>query len=524
MRTKLLFISIFLLLLSCNQITTKKGFITEKKANNRIDDIIGQIEEPQIPSDTINLIEFSGHEPDTEGTIDFHGYIQDAIDSLSARGGGWLRFANTGGTNDWIKYTQTYRIEGYIDIKSNVGLLIDKSIRLFFPFAPEKYLNDGEGVLTRYEGTTIHSFAPLIRSFNAENIAIKAHGQTGAIPLIDGDGEKWQRWMWEGEANRSERGLKPSYQKLKDINNQDVPIAERVYTDPESHYFRPQTMEFFLTKNVLVEGIKITRSPFWCIKPVFSESCTFRNIYFDAMVVNNDGIDPSSSKNILIENITFGNHDDNVALKAGRDKEGRDGAIVANTDLENIDSEYINDGRIGGSTENVVIRNCAFSGHYAICIGSEMSGGVREVYAVDNFSIGSVNMGVFLKSSRLRGGTIENIYVNGLHLNESRSGVVALVPNYDKADEANFPPTFRNIQIENVSCQNSEAGIRIFGWKDEPIRNVYLKSFELHNVKKDLLEINNSENIILEDVIINGKKEDKVIEEKYKDGKPPTMI
>jgi polygalacturonase len=388
--------------------------MTKSEADKKIEEIIAGIEEAQIPSDTLDIIEFSGYKPDEAGTVDFHPYINSAIDSLAARGGGWILFRNTRPLEDWIKFTETYQVRGSIELKSNVGILIDRSVRLFFPFDPVRYLDQGKGVLTRYEGTTIYSFAPLIRAFNQENIAIKARGESGAIPVIDGDGENWQRWMWEGEAERVRRGLKPSYQLLKDVNNADIPIVERIYIDPGNDFFRPHTMEFFLCKKVLVDGVKINRSPFWCVKPVFSQSCVFRNMYFDAMVVNNDGIDPESSKNILIENITFGNHDDNVAIKAGRDKEGRDGAIVAGTELESIESEYINDGRIKGPTENVVIRNCVFNGHYAICIGSEMSGGVRNVFAVDNMSAGTVNMGVFIKSSRLRGGTVENIYIPGI--------------------------------------------------------------------------------------------------------------
>ena len=498
---------------------------TEEEVKENVRKILDQIKEPEIPGDTINLIEFSGQKPDSEGSVDFYPYIQKAIDQLAEKGGGWLLFAHSQGIETWLRYEETYRIEGAIQLKSNVGLIIDRSVRLFFPFGPEKYLVNGKGVLTRYEGTTIYSFSPLIRAFNVHDIAIVSRGETGAMPLIDGDGEKWQRWMWEGEGERRKRGLKPAYQALKDINNADVPIAERVYTDPGSDYFRPEMMEFFLCENILVDGIKLTNSPFWCVKPVFSQSGTFRNMAFDAMVVNNDGIDPESSKNILIENISFGNHDDNVAIKAGRDKEGRDGAIVQGTELEDIESEYINNGRITGPTENVVIRNCMFEGHYAICVGSEMSGGVRNIYALDNYSVTKVNMGFFLKSSRLRGGTVENIYINGMKLNQTKGPVIAMIPNYDKADKSPYVPTFRNIQIENVSSESSEDGIVIHGWSDQPVRNIWLESIRLQNVRKDKVEVHQSEDIVLKDVKVNGQEYDTTITETVDEGnKPPERI
>jgi polygalacturonase len=220
----------------------------------------------------------------------------------------------------------------------------------------------------------------------------------------------------------------------------------------------------------------------------------------------------------------FGNHDDNIAIKAGRDKEGRDGALVTGTELENIESEYITNNRITGPTENVVIRNNHFYGHYAICIGSEMSGGVRNVYAVDNYSVKEVNMGFFIKSSRLRGGTVENIYVNGLKLNHVKNEVLSIVPNYDKADESPYPPTIRNVQIENVRSQSSGRGILIHGWYDEPVRNVFLKDINLSGVNQNPMQIEQSKNIVLKDVSVNDSIYHETIDHMDKGEAPPEKI
>jgi polygalacturonase len=521
---KLSLLALLVFLYSCNSQKAGNGFITERQANENINKIIEAIQEPEIPSDTIDLIKFSGHSPDENGSINFRPWIEAALDSLDKMGGGWLLMPNTQKITSWLRYTETYRIEGPIELRSNTGLILDRSVRLFFPFNPDSFLKEGKGVLTRYEGTTIYSFSPLIRAFNKENVAIVSRGKSGGMPEIDGDGEKWQKWMWDGEQERVRKGLKASYQLLKDINNADVPIAERVYTDPENDFFRPETMEFFLCKNVLVEGIKIVNSPFWCVKPVFSESCTFRDMRFDAMAVNNDGIDPESSKNILIENIMFGNHDDNIAIKAGRDKEGRDGALVAGTELENIESEYINNGRITGAAEEIVIRNCHFYGHHAICIGSEMSGGVRNVYAVDNYCVKEVNMGLFIKSSRLRGGTVENIYIRNLKINRTKSEVIAIVPNYDKADDSPYPPLFKNIQIENLECDSSQQGILIHGWSDKPVENVYLKNVVLNRVVEDELIVEQSKNIVFENLIVNGENYNETLDKTDEDETPPDKI
>lgn len=193
-----------------NNTTDRQPLFTRAETEAAAEEIIAQISEPEIPADTINLIAYAGQKPDSEGTVDFYPYIQKAIDELATKGGGWLLFAHSQGIKTWLRYEETYRIEGAIQMKSNIGIIVDRSVRLFFPFGPENYLPNGQGVLTRYEGTTIYSFSPLFRAFNAKNIAIISRGETGAMPLIDGDGEKWQRWMWEGEGARREQGLMPA--------------------------------------------------------------------------------------------------------------------------------------------------------------------------------------------------------------------------------------------------------------------------------------------------------------------------
>ncbi len=479
-----------------------------ERIDDRVDQIIDQIPEPSIPDQTINLVEFSGHKPDRDGTYDFRNDIQRAVDLLAEQSGGTLLFRNSTSKDDWLRYQETFRIRGPIFLRNHTKLLIEPSVRLLFEFGPEHYLQNGRPVLTRYEGTTIYSFSPCLRAFRANDIVIEGTGGSGAMPVIDGDGEKWQRWMWEGEAGRRERGVKPAYQALKDVNNQGIPVRERVYADPGNDFYRPALMQFFLCKNIRIQGIKMTNSPFWCVHPVFSENVIIRDLLFDAYVVNNDGIDPESSRNVLIENIQFGNHDDNVAIKAGRDLEGREGADITGTELQGIRSRYIQDNRLGGAAENIVIRNCIFKGHYAIAIGSEMSGGVRHVYALDNRSIQDVNMGFFIKSSRTRGGVVENVYVRDLHLNRVDKDVISMVPNYDNDTVSPYPPVFRHIRIRHVSAVSAQNGIRLYGWHDAPVENVKLQHVKIDRVEVVQLKIEQSKNVVLRDVVIDGLKKD----------------
>ncbi len=485
---------------ACHRLCPGAGLV-----NERIDAIASAIPEPVIPDRMVNLIKFSGHKPDSNGSYDFWPDINRAIDELAAEGGGTLLLPHTAGRSEWIRYRETYRVKGPIQLKSNICLLFEPSVMLYFEFDPRSYLPDGRGVLTRYEGTTLYTFSPLIRAFDAANVVISATGGSGSMPVIDGDGERWQSWMYAGEQRRSSGGREPAYEHLKAINNADVPVRERIYDNPGDDFFRPATIQFFMCRNVLVEGVKITNSPFWCVHPTFSENVIIRNLLFDAQVVNNDGIDPDSSRNVLIENVMFDNHDDNVAVKSGRDREGRDGADITGTELEGMKSRYIRNNRLGGPAENVVIRNCVFKGHYAIAVGSEMSGGVRGVYALNNIAPQQVNMGLFIKSSRKRGGVVDDVYVHNLCLNTVTNDVISVIPNYDDDLQSPYPPRFQNIHISSVSAKNASNGVRIYGWQDAPVENITLCDVRIDNVTGQSIVVSQAKDVILEKVTVNGE-------------------
>ena len=471
--------------------------------------IVQNIEQTQRSGPETDLRSFSGKDPDEVGTHDFRAVIQKAIDSLHASGGGTLVFSHTESRGSWMKQQLTYRIKGPIELRSNVHLLLEPNIRLYFAFSPDDYLPGGKGVLRRYEGTTLYSYSPLIRAFNAENISVTFSGGQGSLPVIDGDGWKWQKWSGEGDQRVRERGDIPAYKHIRtSLNNKDVPIAERICTDPDYHFLRPTMMEFFHCNRVKVEGLKLVNSPFWLVHPVFTRNMVFRHCMFDAQVVNNDGIDIESSSDVLVENIIFDNHDDNVVIKSGRDLEGRKGALVAGTELEGLDSPYIREGRITAPTQNVVVRNCVLKGHYGFCIGSESSGGAKNIYLSNCFAPMEVKMAVYMKSGRERGGVIENIHVTGLELNKVEADVICLIPNYDNDTISPYPPLFRDIHISHITAREAQKGIRIFGWPDAPIKKVSLHDIKVDSIRSenpgDLLLVRQAEDIMVQNVMING--------------------
>jgi polygalacturonase len=472
--------------------------------NQKVEAITNQITEVEIPERTINLIEYAGQAPDRAGTFDFRESIQNAIQELSAKGGGTLHFPHIAEPDAWVKLTMVYRIKGPIHLESNIELLIDHSVKLFFECAPEAYLPEGKGTLRRYEGTTLYSLSPLIYAFNKRNIRIRANKGNGALPEITGDGESWIHWSGQVKDAMETRGEAPYWDFIRAVNNADVPLRERHYTDLNRHPFRPTMMEFFHCEQVEVNGLKLSDSPFWVVHPVFSQNMAFRNIIFDAQNVNNDGFDPESSRNILIEDIIFNNHDDNVAIKAGRDKEGRDGVDISGTELEGLESDYIHNHRLGGPTEHIVFRNSTIQGHYALAIGSEMSGSVRNIYAYNCVAPIYVKTGLFIKSSRKRGGTVSDVYIRNFQINRTLLDAIALIPNYDGDTAAPYPPSFSNIYIENFRVNATENGLRLYGWPDAKTKDIYLKNVRFGEAAAPL-QYNFVENIRLERVKINGQ-------------------
>jgi len=481
--------------------------------------IIDEIQPFEIPKDTIDLIDFSGQIPDRAGSFDFHEAINEAIQKLSDRGGGVLYFRHTRPIKQWTKLTETYRVKGPILLESNIELLFDHSVRIFFEFDPESYLPNGKGVIRRYEGTTIYSFCPQFYAFNKKNIKMRKTDGNGALPVIDGDGENWVAWSREVRKKMKFISSMAYYDAVRTANNEGTPLKDRNFSDPEKHPYRPTMMEFMFCENIDISGVKLKNAPFWVVHPVFSKNMKFHNMLFDCQNVNNDGFDPESSDNILIENIIFDNHDDNVVAKAGRDREGREGVDVAGTELEGFDSPYIKDNRLGGPVTDIVFRNSTIQGHYALAAGSEMSGGVDGIYMYNCFAPVKVKSGLFIKSSRRRGGYVRNVFMKDIDINQCDMALT-IIPNYDGDTVATFPPSFSDIYVKNVTVNETNHSIRVFGWDDAITKDILFKDVTIKKSNTDLI-YNYVQNLKMENVSISGKNYDGIFEKRTKDELPP---
>ena len=265
------------------------------------------------------------------------------------------------------------------------------------------------------------------------------------------------------------------------MNHTNVALTERLFG--KDHFLRPQLIQFFNCRNILVENIRIENSPFWCLHLLKSESATIRGVKYRALNHNNDGIDPEYSKNILIEGISFDNGDDNIAIKAGRDHEGR-----ANSSTP---------------SENIIIRNCSFKGLHGVVLGSELSAGIRNVYIDNCKTSGYLKRGIYFKTNADRGGFIKNIYVRNIHLDKVED-CIYITANY-QGEGKDFATEISDLFFSDITChQVSETAIVLQGYAQKKIRNVWFENVDIQSAKNGMT-ITNTEKVELNEVVV-GKK------------------
>ena len=434
-----------LLLISINCFAQNNDFPSAK-----VEEIIKRIQLPIIPSYKVDVSKLGAKGDSTSNA-------KPAFDKAMA-----LCKKKNGGTI--IVPKGVYTLNGPIHFVSNVNLHLEDGAKIRFGSNPKDY----PLVLTSWEGTMLYNYSPLIYANNVENIAITGNG------IIDGEAKNtWIKW----------KPLEKKDQLLtREMNHKNTPIKERIFG--EGHFLRPQLIQFFNSKNILVENVQIEDSPFWCIHLLKSKSITIRGVKYNAHNNNNDGIDPEYSSDILIENVLFDNADDNVAIKAGRDNEGRSNSNTP--------------------SENIVIRNCEFKGLHAIVIGSEMSAGVRNVYVENSKFRGYLKRGIFIKTNSDRGGFIKDIYFNNLAFGKVED-CIYITANYHGEGSGLFPSKVSDISFSNISCiEATNTGIVIEGFPDKKVENIKLDHINIKSAKNGMTVIN-SENVTVNEVVIGEK-------------------
>ncbi len=374
-------------------------------------------------------------------------------------------------------------LTGPIHLKSNVNLHLEKGAILKFSTVSTNYL---PLLLTRWEGVDCYNYSPLIYAYQQKTMAITGEG------ILDGQSDNKHWWPWKGKpafgwkAGMKNQSNPEGRVRLMEYNNNETPVEQRKFG--EDHYLRPPFIQFYQCQNILIEDVTIINSPFWIIHPLLCENITIRGILVNSIGPNNDGCDPESSKNILIENCRFNMGDDCIAIKSGRNNDGRKWNIPS---------------------ENIVIRNCEMKeGHGGVVIGSEISGGCRNVFVYDcKMNSPHLDRAIRIKTNAERGVTIENLYVKNIEIGEVKEAVLKINCIYEtKSEKGDYPPLVRNVYLENITSQRSKYPIYLIGLKSvESIKDIFLTNVTFIGAKKDC-RISGVTNLVLENVYINGER------------------
>jgi polygalacturonase len=350
-----------------------------------------------------------------DGTTDCTEAFRKAIQACTDLGGG--RVVVPAGTF----------LTGAIHLKNNVDLYLERKATIRFTTNTEGYMPP---VLARYEGTEVMNYSPLVYAFEQTNIAITGEG------TLDGQGSKgvWHHWITSGDPRR-----------LVQTATSGTPVEQRIFG--EGHYLRPNFVVPFRCRNVLIEGVHITDSPMWVLNPVYCTNVIVRNVTVNAWGPNTDGCDPDSCANVLIQDDNFSDGDDCIAIKSGRDRDGQ---------------------RINIPCQNLVVRDCHFeAGHGGIAIGSETSGGVRNVFAENcHFDSPNLEMALRFKTNPARGGYITDVHVRDCNVKLAQIGIdMTLRYGSSGAINGSAVPVIRDIDIRNCTFgQLTGRPIFIEGW------------------------------------------------------------
>ena len=370
---------------------------------------------------------------------------------------------------------------GAITLKSNVNLVVEKGAHIIFAFDTSLY----PIVKTRWEGMDCMNYQPCIYAYGEKNIAITGEG------TIDGNGSVNTWWKmcgkdWFKAKEKITENQNVGRPKLFEFVENGTPIEKR---NMKGLGMRPQLINLYKCEGILIENVTLLNSPFWVMHPLLSKNITVRGVKVWNNGPNGDGCDPESCEDVIIEGCNFHTGDDCIAIKSGRNADGRKWNVPS---------------------KNIIVRNCVMEdGHGGVVIGSEISGGCNNVF-VENCKMDSPNLERVLriKTNSCRGGLTENIYMRNVEVGQCREAVMRINLNYEPKEAAKrgFNPTVRNVYMENVTCQKSKYGILLNGLDDsDNIYNINVKNCTFNGVQdKGVMRTGMSHDINIENTFING--------------------
>lgn len=434
----------------------------------RLDSLKQRIVAPVFKQQDYSIVDYGASKDSTQDALPA---IRKAIEAASDNGGGRV-----------VVPSGVYLVKGPIHLKSHVELHLEEGSRIKFSTEANDYL---PLVHTRYEGMEMMNYSPLIYAYKQTDIALTGAG------VLDGQASNEHWWWWtgskrfgwkEGMPHQELPGNKP---RLTAMNRQQAPLEERLFG--ADHYLRPSFVEFYGCKNILIQGVTIINAPFWILHPTLSENITIDGVSTLSYGPNNDGCDPESCTDVWIKNCHFANGDDCIAIKSGRDQDGR---------------------AINVPSKNIIIEDCYMEdGHGGVVIGSETSGGVEDIYAQNlKMNSPSLDRAIRIKSNSCRGGAMRRFYFRNIDVGQVHEAVVKINMFYDEKNTAGcqYTPTLDSVFIDHVNSHKSGYALLLQGRADKPVTNVFIDSCSFENAGKES-KITNISGIEINSTSINGK-------------------
>ncbi len=397
--------------------------------NQQIAAVLSHIKPPIFPKKEFKVQVKQGHS--------FQQAVNQTIEACHKTGGGRVTVSKG-----------EYVCNGPIRMLSNVNLHLSEEAIIRFGTNPADYL---PLVKVRWEGTVCYNYSPLVYANGQKNLAITGKG------IFDGQADKFW-FVWKKQPNGDDQEKAKTI--LRKMGETGVPESQRVFG--EGYKLRPTLLEFYDCEGILLEGFTAQQSPFWTIHPVFSKNITIRNLTIHHGTTNDDGIDPDSCEDVLIENCDINTDDDPISIKAGRDQ----------------------DAWSRKGSRNIVVRKCTLRSRIAngFCIGSEMSGGVENVW-VDDCRIPTANLGLTLKANLDRGGFVRKLWVRNIMIDSCRQAAIRMQMDYHSYRGGNFPPDFDQITLENIQVHSA----RDYGWWLVGVPAKPIGFVQIRNIKFDYI-------------------------------------
>ena len=424
--------------------------------------ILARIVPPTFPARDFEVTKYGAK---ADGSTDCSGAFSRAIAACASAGGGRVivpagRF-----------------LTGPVHLRSHVNLhLADAATTIMFRRDPSAYL---PAVRTWFEGMQLMNYSPLIYAYQQDNVAVTGEG------TLDGQANRDYWWPWKGTpefgwTSGSPNQL-PARARLYTMMERNVPVEQRTFGEGDN--LRPAFVEFHSCRNVLIDGVHIVNSPMWELHPVLSQNVTIRNVKISTLGPNNDGCDPESCRDVLIDGCEFNTGDDCIAIKSGRNEDGR---------------------RLNTPTENIIVRNCKMlDGHGGVTLGSEISGGVRYVFIEKNtMDSEHLDRALRLKNNAARGGVLEHIYMRDCSVRQVAQAIVEVDFHYEEGEKGAFVPVVRDVELRNITGGRSQYVLYLRGIPKSEISNIRVIDSTFNNVAKENV-LENVKGVDIRNVRIN---------------------